>query len=114
MRSCDFLSRLRSKSTKMKKFIPALIWAIIIAYLSFSCEKEYKQQDVPRGTIDTIYGLITVEHPSLDKFTMFGAEINGIYYRLSLSQTNVGTSTYVDTVFWVETPLQFVTSFKKF
>ena len=102
---------------RLKKFIPAIIWAIIIAYLSFSCEKEYINENVPRGTfqnIDTIYGLITVEHPALDKFTMLGAISNDIYYRITITQTNTETRTYNDTAFFVETPKQFVTSFKKF
>jgi hypothetical protein len=102
---------------RFKKLIPAIIWAIIIAYLSFSCEKEYKNQDVPRRTMiqsDTVYGLITVEHLALDKFTMLGAKSNDIYYRITITQTNTETRTYIDTAFFVETPKQFVTSFKKF
>lgn len=102
---------------RFKSLIPALIWAIFIAYLSFSCEKEYKNENVPRGTcqvIDTTYGLITVDHPALDKFTMLGAVSNGIYYRITITQTNTDTRTYVDTAFFAETPKQFVTAFKRF
>ena len=103
---------------RFKRLIPAIIWAIIIAYLSFSCEKD---QNVPRGTIensqnrvDSVYGLITVEHPALDKFTMLGARSNGVYYRITITQTNTDTKTYTDTAFFVETPKQFVKSFKAF
>lgn len=103
--------------SRFKRLIPVIIWSIITAYLFFSCEKD---QNVPRGTIenlvtrDTAYGLITVEHTILDKFTMLGARSNGVYYRITITQTNTNTRTYVDTAFFVETPKHFVTSFKAF
>lgn len=88
--------------------------ALFITCMSFSCEKEHIQTNVPRGTLDTIYGIITVNHPELPEFVMIGALSNGIYYRLTLTKTNTSTKANIDTVFFADTPTRFVKSFKRF
>lgn len=80
----------------------------------FSCEKEYKQsQTFPCVRKDTIFGILTVDNPYLEPFTMLGAKINGNYFRVTITKTGSNKNSYIDTAFFSETPFIYVKSFKK-